>query len=193
MPSTKSSGPRTSRLSTSPWPWSSSCCHGIPAVSGNGGWAFATPAHSPSAMRPSAVAIVASAAIVFRFTAHPVVELPIVRSPMLPPRSKRPPPLQSPALTCTGGSRVHPTRTRRADRRRRCRFGSPVHFCVTTRTTGSPQSRCGLSQGCGLHSPSSWKDGVDIAYLNTSRPGAISAQSDTPFCQYASCVVQQRI
>ena len=49
-----------------PSPWGLSCGHGVPDVTGEGGAAFATPKPIPRAVRPSAPAMVAPAAIVFR-------------------------------------------------------------------------------------------------------------------------------
>jgi len=55
-----------------PWPWPPSCAHGVPDATGDGGVAFATPAPSPKAVKPSAPAIIASAKIFISFIVQPL-------------------------------------------------------------------------------------------------------------------------
>ena len=65
-----------SSQSPCPWPWPPSCAHGVPDATGDGGLAFATPAPSPKAVKPSAPAIVASAKIFINF----IVQQPLYDS-----------------------------------------------------------------------------------------------------------------
>src|SRR5271165_2546898 len=67
-----------------PCPWPSphqssppSCDHGVRAVLGDSGSALATPAPSPRAVKPKALAIAAAAIIFFRFTVHLPVQITI--------------------------------------------------------------------------------------------------------------------
>src|ERR1700724_1287222 len=56
-----------------PWPWPSSCAHGVPDATGDGGVAFATPAPNPTAVKPSTPTIIASAMIFIGFIVQPLL------------------------------------------------------------------------------------------------------------------------
>src|SRR5712675_2816970 len=75
-----------------PWPWPSSCAHGIPATTGDGGLAFATPAPSPKAVKPSAPAIIASAKIFISFIVQPLYDSAYCKPASLDFRPLRGPP-----------------------------------------------------------------------------------------------------
>jgi hypothetical protein len=67
----------SSPQSQCPRPWPGPCAHSVPDATGEGGLAFATPASSPKAVKPSAAAIVASVKIFISF---------IVQTPFTIPR-----------------------------------------------------------------------------------------------------------
>ena len=84
-----------------PWPWPSSCAQGVPATTGDGGLAAATPVPSPKAVRPSAPAMVASAKIVISFIVQPLSRFHVVTLDARPLR--RPP--QRATLVLVGRSK----------------------------------------------------------------------------------------
>jgi hypothetical protein len=63
-----------------PWPWPSSCAHGVPDATGDGGLAFATPAPSPKAVKPSAPAMIASAKIFISFIVQPLLRFRVLQA-----------------------------------------------------------------------------------------------------------------
>src|SRR3982074_932800 len=89
----------------SPWsPWPLSCCHGVPATTGDGGLAFATPAPSPKAVKPSAPAMIASAKIFTSFIVQPLYDSAYCNPASLDFRPLRGPP-QRAALVLVVGSK----------------------------------------------------------------------------------------
>ena len=87
-----------------PWPWPSSCAHGVPDATGDGGLAFATPAPSPKAVKPSAPAIIASAKIFTSFIVQPLYDSAYCNPASLDFRPLRGPP-QRAALVLVAGSK----------------------------------------------------------------------------------------
>src|SRR5882757_8485025 len=69
--------PSSSQSPPCPWPWGP-CAHGVPDTTGDGGLAFATPAPSPNAVKPSAPAMAASAKILISFIVQPLFTTPRV-------------------------------------------------------------------------------------------------------------------
>src|ERR1700738_461742 len=57
-----------------PRPWPPSCAHGVPDTTGDGGLAFAAPAPSPKAVKPSAPTTTALAKIFISFIVQPLYD-----------------------------------------------------------------------------------------------------------------------
>jgi hypothetical protein len=85
-----------------PWPWPSSCAHGVPDATGDGGLAFATPAPSPMAVKPSAPAMIASAKIFISFIVQPLYDFAYCNRPSLDFRPLRRPPQRAVLVLVVG-------------------------------------------------------------------------------------------